>query len=132
MSTFFRNAVFAAAISIVLTFIAYAVTHWTVHGHGPADRIPKAQSEMRAIHAAIGLFHDECGRWPDTLSELMENDAGRRFLSGYGRMPGDPWGGEYLYVWIDREQGDYRIMSYGPDRHAGGSGIDADISYPPS
>ena len=76
-----------------------------------------------ALLQACKLFKLKHGRYPATLDELVTPPNGEApYIRG---SLVDPWSGEpYRY---SLEQGEPRIVSYGPDLSLGGEGPNADI-----
>lgn len=98
-------------------------------------KIVKAQSDIRAIEAALNLYRLDNFNYPTTdqgLEALVRKPSGspepRNYkVGGYlDRLPKDPWGNDYQYLNPGR-RGQIDIFSYGADGQPGGEGINADI-----
>jgi general secretion pathway protein G len=86
-----------------------------------------AMSQISSLETALDSYRLDMNQYPDSLSELMENDSGSASWNGpYLRreVPADPWGNEYVYQSDGRN---FTLMSYGADGTQGGEGDDADI-----
>jgi general secretion pathway protein G len=57
------------------------------------------------------------------LNALVSNEKGIKFLEG--DVPKDPWGNPYMYT--SESSREFKIVSFGADGKAGGSGFDADV-----
>ncbi|HLU62414.1 MAG TPA: type II secretion system major pseudopilin GspG [Gammaproteobacteria bacterium] len=98
-------------------------------------KIVKAQSDIRAIEAALNLYRLDNFNYPTTdqgLEALVRKPSGspepRNYKAGgyLDRLPKDPWGNDYQYLNPGR-RGQIDIFSYGADGQPGGEGINADI-----
>lgn len=86
-----------------------------------------AASQISNLESALDTYRLDVGRYPETLSGLIENDTGRDSWNGpylRGALPKDPWDNDYFYQPGDK---DFVLMSYGQDGAPGGEGDDADI-----
>ena len=98
----------------------------------------KARMQMESIETALKLYKLDNGTYPTTeqgLQALVEAPAVGQLArnwreGGYldkGRVPQDPWGGEYIYL-SPGLHGEYDLMSYGRDGQPGGEGPDQDVN----
>jgi len=86
-----------------------------------------ALSQISSLETALDSYRLDMNEYPDSLSELMENESGSASWNGpYLRrqVPADPWGNEYVYQSDGRN---FTLTSYGADGASGGEGDDADI-----
>jgi len=86
-----------------------------------------ALSQISSLETALDSYRLDMNEYPDSLSELMENESGSASWNGpYLRrdLPSDPWGNEYVYQSDGRS---FTLMSYGADGASGGEDDDADI-----
>jgi len=86
-----------------------------------------ALSQISSLETALDSFRLDMNQYPDSLSELMENESGSASWNGpYLRreIPADPWGNEYMYQSDGRN---FTLISYGADGVQGGEDDDADI-----
>ncbi len=98
----------------------------------------KAKLTIESLETSLRLFKLDNGAYPTTeqgLDALLASpDTGNVSNSyregGYiekGKMPKDPWGGEFIYL-SPGINGEYDIISYGSDGVPGGEGKDKDIN----
>ncbi len=87
------------------------------------------KSKMNPIETAINAYYSNCGEYPGTLNNLI-NDPGIAGWAGpylKATQLEDPWGYMYDYVPIGSiNPGGFDIISYGKDGAAGGDGYYAD------
>lgn len=99
--------------------------------YGQVDRAKwnLTKSGMRDIETSIGAYLLNCGEYPSSLDNLI-NDPGIDGWSGSYLKPSqliDPWGFEYGYVIPGTIHPDsYDIISYGKDGVPGGDGYYAE------
>ena len=92
----------------------------------------KAKIDIRSIESALALFKTDTGRFPTTSEglEVLVSDPG---IKGYNsdcyldKVPLDPWGNRYLYLYPGVHSRDYDLESYGKDGEDGGTDNNADI-----
>lgn len=97
--------------------------------------------QMESLAGNLRMFRLDNGRYPTTeegLNALAQNPNPEDLRSfprgGYlqdGRVPKDPWDGEYIYIYNDGDDGGegFDIISFGSDRKEGGSGDNEDIYF---
>ncbi|MCB1670468.1 MAG: type II secretion system major pseudopilin GspG [Gammaproteobacteria bacterium] len=86
-----------------------------------------ALSQISSLETALDSYRLDMNRYPDSLSDLMENESSSASWNGpYLRreVPRDPWGNEYVYESDGRS---FNLLSYGADGARGGEDDDADI-----
>ena len=99
---------------------------------GKADdaNINAAKVQIEQVSAAIDLYRLETGRYPETLTDLVEQPADNpRWKGPYLRKKSlmqDPWHNDLQYA-RPGQHGKFDLYSYGPDGSPGGEGDDADI-----
>lgn len=98
-------------------------------------RVTKAQTDIKGLEQALGLYKLHNGFYPSTdqgLSALVTKPETGRIPSKYAeggylkKVPADPWGTPYTYI-SPGSHGDFDIISYGADGEPGGEGKNADI-----
>ncbi len=98
-------------------------------------RVVAAKNDIRAIQSAINLYRLDSGVYPSTEQGLLAlvqrpetGNAPRNWKQGgyLERMPKDPWGNDYLYLYPG-VHGEVDIFSLGADGQPGGEGYAADI-----
>ena len=91
-------------------------------------KVSTAQTQIKLIDDALQQYKLDVGTYPSDLQGLMENiDQSEKWDGPYikPRVPLDPWGGEYQYV-FPGEHGEFDIYSFGADGQEGGEGEYAD------
>lgn len=103
-------------------------------GQVSKSEITAARAQIDALDKAVQAYRMDTGRFPageGGLRALTQRPADEpRWRGPYlqGEVPLDPWGSAYVYRVPGAAGRDYDLLSYGPDRRAGGQGDDADIS----
>jgi general secretion pathway protein G len=98
----------------------------------------KAKLQIESLETSLKLYKLDNGTYPTTdqgLQALIEPPSSgiipqKWREGGYiekGRLPKDPWGGEFVYL-SPGVHGDYDLISYGADGVPGGEGRDKDIN----
>jgi general secretion pathway protein G len=110
-------------IIVVITIIAMITAAVAVSVIPKLDeaKVDTAKLDIKNIESALKLYYAKKGNYPDTgtgLKALVDTQ-------NLDKIPVDPWGSEYQYL---LEGGKPVVSSYGKDKAAGGSGLDADIS----
>ena len=91
-----------------------------------------ARAKMVAVEVAIENYRLDCGRYPDSLEELLKPLVGL-----VGKWDGpyikasqlhDPWGKQYIYVPEGKvNPGSFDLISYGADGVPDGDAKNKDI-----
>jgi general secretion pathway protein G len=113
------------------TFVAGKVTESLAEG-----QVQTAKIQIRSISERLKEFRRDCNFIPTTdqgLEALVEKPTGGRECKRYapggyidgGKVPLDPWDGEYLY---ESDGKTFTIISLGSDNAEGGEGADADLN----
>ena len=113
------------------TFVAGKVTESLAEG-----QVQTANIQIRSISERLKEFRRDCNFIPTTdqgLEALVEKPTGGRECKRYapggyidgGKVPLDPWDGEYLY---ESDGKTFTIISLGSDNAEGGEGADADLN----
>ena len=92
----------------------------------------KAKVDIRYIETTLALFKTDTGRFPTTSEglEVLVSDPGIKGYDSDGyldKVPLDPWGNRYLYLYPGVHSKDYDLESYGKDGEDGGTDNNADI-----
>ncbi len=88
----------------------------------------EAKIQMAQIVNAISMYYSDCGTYPQSLENLVTQDAN---CPNWGpeayikKSPKDPWKKDFAYEISD---GSYTLTCYGKDGREGGAGFDADIT----
>jgi len=122
-------------VVIILSLLAGIVIPRIVSRPEEARRA-KAAVQIKSIEGALNLFKIDNGFYPSTeqgLHALSEEPTSGETPSNYKeggylkKVPMDPWNHEYVYL-SPGQNGDFDLMSYGPDGEEGGEGKNADIN----
>lgn len=92
------------------------------------SKIATAKTQIKLLDDALQQYKLDVGTYPSDLQGLMENiDQSEKWEGPYikPRVPLDPWGGEYQYI-FPGEHGEFDIYSFGADGQEGGEGEYAD------
>jgi general secretion pathway protein G len=125
-------------IVIVILGILAGLIVPRIMGRPEEARRMKARVQIESIETALKLYKLDNGVYPSTeqgLQALVEpptiGQAPRKWREGgyleKGKVPRDPWDNDYVYL-SPGLQGDFDLISYGPDGEPGGEGRDADIN----
>ncbi|MGK0367826.1 MAG: general secretion pathway protein G [Thermoproteota archaeon] len=125
-------------ILIALTLLGFTATFIAGKVMDSLDEgsVQSAKIQIKNIEDRLKEFRRHCGTYPTSeqgLDALIEKPTGGRDCKRYpadgyidgGRLPVDPWDGEYMFESDGRK---YDIFTYGKDGIEGGEGADADIS----
>jgi len=92
--------------------------------------------QMKSVGESLKTFKLYNGSYPTTeegLKALVSNPDPEKYpeypSQGFldeGRLPKDPWGGQYIYT---NEDGEFNLISLGADGKEGGDGENKDITY---
>jgi len=124
-------------LMVVIFIIGLLATVVVVNVLPSADRatVEKARIDIRNIELALELYRGDMLTYPTTeqgLDALVEMPQGaaraERYREGgyIRRLPIDPWGNEYQYVYPG-QNGPFDLFSMGADGEPGGEGDGADI-----
>lgn len=91
----------------------------------------KCKADFKAFDDAIILYHNDCGRYPGSLEELITPSGegwDGPYIKGGSKALVDPWKRPYMFQLIGGGDPPYVISSYGGDGSPGGDGENKDIS----
>jgi len=102
-------------------------------------QIKSAKIQMSNLDSRLKDFRRKCGFYPASeqgLDALITKPTGGKECKDYppngfidgDAVPKDPWDNDFIY---ESDGKTFNIISYGPDREAGGEGNDADIYFRP-
>jgi general secretion pathway protein G len=124
-------------LMVVIVIIGLLATVVMINVLPSQDRamIEKARADIASLEQAVDTYRLEMLSFPrmaDGLEALVSQparlDRPERYRSGgyIRRLPLDPWGNPYQYVYPGRHR-TYDLYSLGADGRQGGDGNDADI-----
>ncbi len=124
-------------LMVVIVIIGLLATVVMINVLPSQDRamVEKARADIAALEQAVDTYRLEMLSFPrmgDGLEALVSQparlDRPERYRSGgyIRRLPLDPWGNPYHYVYPGRRRS-YDVYSLGADGREGGEGNDADI-----
>lgn len=119
------------AVIIVISLIA-AILVPRIGSRIGKSKAGIAKSKMSIVSSAIENFYIDCGRYPETLDELLvaPEDLEGKWTARYLKPSEleDPWGNPYDYnPEGEINEGGYDLISYGADGQPDGEGEKADI-----
>ena len=121
-------------IVIVILGLLASLVMPSLMGKGEQAKKDLVCVQMDGLRTPLKFFKMDNGTYPTTeegLKALVSNPDPEKYpaydKNGYlekGKFPKDSWGSDFIYIYND---GDYDIISYGPDRKEGGDSDGADI-----
>jgi general secretion pathway protein G len=81
--------------------------------------IQATRASIDAIRTAVDMYEVDTGRFPPSLTALVDNDGAPNWNGPYikGGVPADAWGTPFGYT---QSEDSYKITSAGPDKSMGG------------
>jgi len=122
-------------VVIILSLLAGIIIPKIVSRPEEARRA-KAVVQIKGIEGALNLFKIDNGFYPSTeqgLEALVSPPSSGEIPSNWKdggylkKVPKDPWKAEYIYL-SPGENGEFDLISQGPDHEEGGEGKNADIN----
>lgn len=120
-------------IVIVILGLLAALVLPSLTSKGSEAKKKIACTNMKVLYGSVKNFKIDMGRYPTTeegLGALIKNPDGENssyaqggYIEG-GKLPQDPWGGEYVYLNNDDT---IEIISLGSDKKEGGNDEASDI-----
>ncbi len=129
-----KKAMTLLEIMIVLLIIGsiMGVLVPQVMGRLKGAKTKTAMIQLGEITKGIDFFYTDCGFYPDSLQDLVNEPSEGRKCKNWGPDPylknsllNDPWGNEVSYT---REGSSYTLKMLGQDGEEGGEGEDKDLS----
>lgn len=117
---------------VVIIGVLAALVIPKIAGTGERARVTAAQADIKGgIKSALGQYEVDCGFYPKSLQDLIQQPAnvnnwhGPYFDSTPPTVPIDPWGHPYVYYFPGKHNASsYDLLSIGPD---GKEGTDDDV-----
>ena len=124
-------------LMVVIVIIGLLATVVVINVLPSQDRamVDKARTDIATLEQAIEMYRLDNLSYPSTeqgLEALISTPAGldrpeRYRTGGYiKRLPADPWGNDYLYLYPG-ERSAFDVFSQGADGRPGGEGQNADL-----
>jgi general secretion pathway protein G len=89
-------------------------------GKQERSMIQATRASIAAISTAVDVYETDTGRFPPSLSALVENDGSPNWHGPYvrgGKVPTDAWGTEFGYTLSGENS--FKVTSAGPDKSMG-------------
>lgn len=125
-----RKGMTLVEIMIVLAIIGSIMALLLPRITGALDKskVKETRIQLTQIVQALQMYYTDCGKYPQTLDNLVKADAN---CNNWGpepylkNSPKDQWGNAFVYELNGNE---YTLKSYGKDGKEGGSGFDKDLN----
>ena len=101
--------------------------YWELFPDQVRVRRMKSTMRMKDIHDVAVMIHTSTGRWPESIQDMVDPEAGRPPGAYLEKLPKDLWGNEYVY---SVENNAVVIRCLGCDGATGGEGAAADLVWP--
>ena len=117
------------SILALLFIIVVIIVGYTFLVFIPSQKIETAKTQINLLDDALQQYRLDVMRYPTKLECLTENlDQEERWDGPYikPRVPLDPWGNKYYYIYLQDERA-YYLFTLGADNKEGGEGENADL-----
>jgi general secretion pathway protein G len=123
-------------VVVVIIGILGALVVPKLLGRTGEARVTAAKTDISSLMQALQFYKLDNQRFPTTeqgLQALVTKPTSGPAANGWKaggyipKLPKDPWGNPYQYLYPGIHGGDAEIMSLGADGQPGGTGEDADI-----
>ena len=113
-------------LMVVIAIIAVLASLVGAYLLGAQDEanVAAAKAQISMLKTALMQYRLKFNRFPDDLNQLINNEKNYKCLDA-NEVPKDPWDNPYVYTCENGRS--YKIVSYGADGRAGGSGVEGDI-----
>ncbi len=124
-------------VVVVIIGLLAAVIAPNIFGQVEKARLNRALSDLRALESSLNLYRLDNFNYPTTeqgLQALVSKPSGSPEAKNWKkggyipRMPLDPWGNEYQYVYPGTSGGEFDLFTYGADGKVGGEDNNKDLS----
>lgn len=121
-------------VVVIIIGLLAAIVAPQVIGRVDDAQIEKARADIRNIESALMLYKLDNFAYPtseqgiDALVTKPNDPNVRNWKTGgyIGRLPKDPWGNPYVYLYPGNNS-EFDVYTLGRDGRPGGEGIDADL-----
>ncbi len=117
-------------VVIVLLGVIMAVVLPRVGSAGDSGKYKGAKNQLIRLTQAVETFQFEMGRYPESLTELVDKPGDGEFWSGpyiQRSLLQDPWGTDWVFN-VPGDDTDFDIITYAKGGTPGGDGYAKDIS----
>ena len=116
-------------VVIVIIGLLASVATISVRTYMTHSRQNIARSEIATVCNALELYLTIQGRYPtnDEGIEILVQKTDKAPDGILTKLPVDPWGNQYQYIYPGRNT-PYEVISYGADNREGGASGDQDLS----
>ena len=126
-------------VVVVIISVLIGLVAPNILGRVDEARLTAAQADIGTLEQALEMYKLDNYRYPTTdqglealiLKPSSSPEPKKWNPEGYlkkGKIPLDPWGGEYQYI-SPGSRGAFDLYSLGADGQEGGEGYDADIGF---
>lgn len=122
-------------VVVAILGILATIVMTNVIGKDDQARVTTTKASLASIANALDLYKLDNHRYPTTdegLMALVEKPASAKTFPEGGylhKLPEDPWGNPFQYVFPGSNGRKYDLYSLGADGAEGGEGNDADIVH---
>lgn len=122
-------------VVVAILGILATIVMTNVIGKDDQARVTTTRASLSAVAKSLDMYKLDNHKYPTTdegLNALVEKPASAKTWpdGGYlSRLPEDPWGHPFQYVYPGSSGRKYDLYSLGADGAEGGEGYDADIYY---
>lgn len=122
-------------VVVAILGILATIVMTNVIGKDDQARVTTTMASLSSVAKSLDLYKLDNHKYPTTdegLGALVEKPASAKTYpdGGYlSRLPEDPWGNVFQYVYPGSSGRKYDLYSLGADGVEGGEGFDADIYY---
>jgi general secretion pathway protein G len=122
-------------VVVVIIGLLAAVILPNVFGNVSKAQVTKAKADIQAIETGLTLYKLDNYKFPTTdlglnaLTQRPNDPTVRNWREGgyVKRIPPDPWGNPYVYVYPGTHGQEFDLYTFGSDGQEGGEGDKADI-----
>jgi len=113
-------------LMVVIAIIAVLASLVGAYLLGAQDEanVAATKAQISMLKTALMQYRLKFNRFPDDLNQLINNEKNYKCLDA-NEVPKDPWGNPFIYTCEGGRT--YKIVSYGADGRAGGSGVEGDV-----
>jgi general secretion pathway protein G len=122
-------------VVVAILGILATIVMTNVIGKDDQARVTTTRASLSSVANALDLFKLDNHHYPTTdegLEALVHKPASAKTFPDGGylpKLPEDPWGHPFQYVYPGSNGRKYDLYSLGADGNEGGEGNDADIFY---